>query len=181
MEIIPPNNKLSEEASDFFNRLKDYLDTKLYFYGSILRSDYIQGKSDIDVAIFTENETRTISQLSGFLHISKQKFKRIVIQKFSNSTLIHGYKITYDDEENSLKVEFSIYNEKNKSEILQIHLSKSNLPIHASVFLWILKTLFYHLQLISLESYRFLKNKALSLLIGIPENKFVKYNIIKLI
>jgi hypothetical protein len=76
--------------------------------------------------------------------------------------------------DNSLKVEFSIYNEKNKREILMVHLSKSNLPIHASFLLWILKILFYHLQLISTENYRFLKHNTLSLLIGIPETDFVK-------
>ena len=89
METIPPNNNLSEYASDFFNRLRDFLHTKIYFYGSILRPDYLQGKSDIDVDIFTENEARTISQMSAFLHIPKKKF---------NSTqfvacLIHAYKL----------------------------------------------------------------------------------------
>ena len=32
METIHANNRLSEHASDFFNRLRDYLDTKLYLY-----------------------------------------------------------------------------------------------------------------------------------------------------
>ena len=174
METIPPNNNLSEYASDFFNRLRDFLHTKIYFYGSILRPDYLQGKSDIDVDIFTENEARTISQMSAFLHIPKQKFKKVVLQKLPNSTLIYGHTLAYNDEENSLKVEFSIYNEKDKREILQMHLSKSKLPIHASILLWILKILFYQLQMISVDSYRFLKNKTLSLLIGIPEAGFVK-------
>ena len=180
METIHANNKLSEHASSFFNRLRDYLETPVYFYGSILRTDYIHGKSDIDVDIFTDNESSTISQLSAFLHIPKRKFKRIITtmpnpsESNLESKLIYGHKVGYYDEENSLKVEFAIYNEKYKREILATHLSKSVLPTHASLLLWILKILFYHLQFISLDTYRFLKHTTLSVLIGIPETDFVK-------
>lgn len=174
METIHANNKLSEHAASFFNRLRDYLETPVYFYGSILRSDYVDGHSDIDTDIFTDNEGRTISQMSAFLHIPTRKFKKIIWRSRITNRLIYGHKVMYDDTENSLKVEFSIYNEKNKEEILTTHLSKSNLPTYASVILWILKTLFYHLHLISIENYRFLKNITLSRLIGIPETDFVK-------
>jgi hypothetical protein len=174
METIHANNKLSEHASHFFNSLRDYLDTKLYFYGSILRTDYLPGQSDIDVDIFTDNEARAISQISAFLHIPKQKFKKIIWRSRMTNRLIYGYNVKHSDMENSFKVEFSIYNEKNKREILTEHLSKSKLPTHASILLWILKILFYHLQLISIENYRFLKHNTLSLLIGIPEIDFVK-------
>ena len=174
METIHANNRLSEHASDFFNRLRDYLDTKLYFYGSILRTDYFHGQSDIDVDIFTDNEARTISQMSAFLHIPKRKFKKIILRCPITNRLIHGHKVMYYDPENSFKVEFAIYNEKNKREILTVHQSKSKLPFYASFLLRILKILFYHLQLISLENYSFLKHKTLSVLIGIPEIDFVK-------
>ena len=174
METIHANNKLSDHATSFFNNLRDYLDTPLYFYGSILRTDYVDGRSDIDVDIFTDNEASTISQISAFLHILKRNFKKIIWRSRITNRLIYGNKVMYEDTENSFKVEFSIYNEKNKTEVLTTHLSKVNLPIHASIILWILKVLFYHLQLISTDNYRFLKNKTLSLLIGIPETDFVK-------
>ena len=174
METIHKNNRLSEHASDFFNRLRNYLDTTLYFYGSILRTDYLPGQSDIDVDIFTDNEARTISQMSAFLHIPKQKFKKIILRSYITNRLIYGHKVMYDDPENSLKAELSIYNEKNKREIIALHLSKSKLPLYASFLLRILKILFYRLQLISLENYRFLKHNTLSLLIGIPETDFIK-------
>jgi len=176
METIHENNKLSDHASSFFNHLRDYLERPVYFYGSILRTDYIDGKSDIDVVIFTDNESSTISQLSAFLHIPKRKFKRIIttMPNPSELNLIYGHKVGYYDEENSLKVEISIYNEKYKREILATHLSKSVLPTHASLLLWILKILFYHLQFISLDTYRFFKHTTLSVLIGIPETDFVK-------
>jgi len=173
METI--NNKLSDYTSSFFNNLKEYLDTKLYFYGSILRHDYFYGQSDIDVDIFTDNESSIISKMSMFLHIPTRQFDKIIWRSPITNHLIHGYKVMYYDKtDTSLKVEFSIYNEKNKTEVLKVHLSKSKLPFYATSLLWILKILFYYLQLISIENYRFFKSKTLSLIIGIPEIDFIK-------
>jgi len=45
---FPPNVK------KFFVNLQNYLDTDLYFYGSVNSPDYVQGKSDIDVAWFSK-------------------------------------------------------------------------------------------------------------------------------
>jgi predicted nucleotidyltransferase len=117
-------NELSPYANDFFNKLKNYLNTKLYFFGSIQRYDYFPKKSDIDVDIFTDNETKTISQIQNFLNIEKKKIKKFVY-KFNNTTnseykLVSGYKIKYSEPENSLFVEFSIYNEKYK-EFMKEH------------------------------------------------------------
>jgi polyribonucleotide nucleotidyltransferase len=44
-------NKLPDVIQVFFNKLSEYLDTKLLFYGSIQRSDYFPGSSDIDVDV----------------------------------------------------------------------------------------------------------------------------------
>ena len=60
-----------EDLKNFFIDLQNYLDTELYFYGSVNRSDYVHGKSDIDVAIFTDNEYSTISKLQHFLHVKR--------------------------------------------------------------------------------------------------------------
>jgi predicted nucleotidyltransferase len=62
-------NKLTPYQTSFFNRLSTYLDTKLYFFGSIQRQDYFPESSDIDVDIFTDNESATIVQMMNFLHV----------------------------------------------------------------------------------------------------------------
>ena len=49
-------NELPYKLKRFFYKLENDLDTKLYFYGSIQRNDYVAGKSDIDVSIFTDND-----------------------------------------------------------------------------------------------------------------------------
>jgi tRNA nucleotidyltransferase (CCA-adding enzyme) len=52
-------NKLPENINLFFEKLKNYLDAELYFYGSVQRNDYFHGSSDIDVDIFTHDENNT--------------------------------------------------------------------------------------------------------------------------
>ena len=65
-------NVLPENVKFFFNNLSDVLDTKLLFFGSVQRDDYFPGKSDIDVAIFTDNVKSTISKLQHYLHLNKE-------------------------------------------------------------------------------------------------------------
>jgi len=61
-------NDLPQDIKQFFYKLSDYLDTKLLYYGSVQRSDYVPGKSDIDVDIFTDNPDSLITKLQHFLN-----------------------------------------------------------------------------------------------------------------
>ena len=65
-------NKLPENVNVFFNKLSDYLDTKLLFYGSVQRGDYFPGSSDIDVDIFTDNVNSTVTKMQHFLYTKKK-------------------------------------------------------------------------------------------------------------
>jgi len=71
-------NKLTHQEEVFFNKLSNYLDTQLYFFGSIQRDDYLPKSSDIDVDIFTENENSTITKMMNFLNVERSKFKKII-------------------------------------------------------------------------------------------------------
>ena len=68
-----PNN-----VKKFFTKLQNYLDTELYFYGSVNRPDYVHGKSDIDVAIFTDNEKSIMVKIQHFLHLKSNSFDKVV-------------------------------------------------------------------------------------------------------
>jgi tRNA nucleotidyltransferase (CCA-adding enzyme) len=46
------NKRLTDRQKHFFNDLSIYINEPIYFYGSIYRTDYIPGKSDIDVDIY---------------------------------------------------------------------------------------------------------------------------------
>ena len=63
------NKKLTDKQREFFNNLSIYIDKPIYFYGSIYRVDYLPGKSDIDIDIFTDNESSTIQIL--YNHIER--------------------------------------------------------------------------------------------------------------
>jgi len=152
---------LPKSAKDFFYRLSDYLDTDLYFYGSINRADYIHGKSDIDLAVFTDNEESMISRLQHFLHADRREFSKVVWKL--NGHMIYGYKIKYD--KNNLNCEISVYNTEYKPYLLEDWQKVVILPLYIKVLLFILKTFHYTIPVIPNKPYanfkRFIFDKML--------------------
>ena len=166
-------NLLPRKCIKFFNKLSEYLDKKLLFYGSVQRLDYIAGYSDIDVDIFTDNVDSTLSKMQHFLNLSKPEFKKIIWKLNVNNQVVYGYKVMYKNTELNLTVEFSIYNNKYKKGVLEEHLKKMILPFYISIMLYILKLLYYRMNLIPKNLYTYTKQKILSYIIGLPEDKFV--------
>ena len=68
-------NELPKNVRRFFYQLSDYLDTKFLYFGSVQRSDYVPGKSDIDVDVFTDNEYSLMAKMQHYLHVQKNDFK----------------------------------------------------------------------------------------------------------
>ena len=167
-------NQLTHEEKIFFNKLSNYLDTKLYFFGSIQRGDYLPHSSDIDVDIFTENESSTITKLMNFLNVDRSEFKKFVwkLNNFNNK-LAYGYKVMYKNPEKKFAVEFSIYDEKYKNQILYEHNDKKDIPLYATILLIILKFLFYTLHIIPAEWYTKSKRFVLSTLLFKKDDHFV--------
>jgi len=167
-------NKLSSNEKIFFYRLSNYLDTKLYYFGSVQRGDYFPSSSDIDIDIFTDNENNTIIKLMNFLNVERKDFKRLVwTLNNHNKQLAHGYKLMYKNIENKFCVEFSIYNEKYKKQILYEHNDKQDLPFYATILLVIIKFLYYKLNIIPEEWYTNAKRFILSIMIFKKEDHFV--------
>lgn len=79
----------------------------------------------------------------------------------------------YKEPENNFFAEFSIYDEKFKKDVLETHNGKIVLPFYASVFLIILKFLYYKLHIIPDKLYSYIKNNILSSMIGLPDDEFV--------
>jgi predicted nucleotidyltransferase len=172
MEVT--RNKLSEHEKNFFHRLSNYLDTKIYFFGSIQRRDYFPSASDIDVDIFTHDENNTIIKLMNFLNVGRHEFKRVVYKLNTNKDKIaYGYKMNYINLEQKICVEFSIYNEKYKDAILYEHNGKKDLPLHATILLVIIKFLYYTLGIIPSKWYTKMKRFILSTLIFKKDSHFV--------
>jgi len=168
-------NKLVPELSVFFSRLSVYLDTKLYFFGSIQRNDYFPGLSDIDVDIFTDNEYSIMAKMQSYLNLKKSKFKKL-IWKISGDVFAHGYKVTYNfitEMGEKYPIEFSIYNKKYQKNVLYEHNYKTNLPFYISWILIVLKFLHYKLNVFEYSTYKNIKSYVLSNMIGFPKDKFV--------
>jgi predicted nucleotidyltransferase len=154
-------NDFSPYEKAFFNKMTNYIGEPLYFFGSIQRSDYFPGLSDIDIDIFTFDEKTTLIKLEKFLDMEPSDFKKFVykIDKKNNkgNEIVVGYKTKYIDTGNSLTVEISVFNEKYKETILTEHRSKFNLPFYITWFLMFLKVLHYNLSILPIYYYSLIK------------------------
>lgn len=168
-------NKLPENVEVFFKELSEYLGKKLLYYGSVQRKDYFEGKSDIDVDIFTDNEDSTIVKLQYFLNLQKYKFKKVIWRLNYNNQVVYGHKVMYKSKSksNNFKVEFSIYDEKYKKGVLNEHLKKTVLPFYAIWLLTILKFIYYQLHFIDDNTFTYIKKKIMTLGIGLPDDDFI--------
>ena len=143
-------NDLPKKVKDFLYKLGDYLDTDLYYYGSINRPDYHHGKSDIDIAIFTDNFNSTLSKLQHILHVEKDDFDKV--KWILNDTKINGYKIKCE-KFIDIKCEIAIYDNNQKNIVLQDLKQYNYVPWYIQSSLYILKTLHYTFPIISTKSY----------------------------
>jgi hypothetical protein len=160
-------NKLTPYSQQFFDKLRNYLDTKLYFFGSIQRSDYFQNSSDIDVDIFTDNEQGTILKIQNLLNIEPSYIHKFVYKLDSSNKVVYGHKVQYKDEH--LTTEILIFNEKDKRDVIRDHSSKFVFPFYISYLLVILKFCYYKLQLIPKSWYIKLKRCLLNSNESVPE------------
>jgi len=145
---------LPKSVKEFFYKLSEYLDTELYFYGSINRSDYIHNKSDIDTAIFTDNEESIINKLQHFLHVKRDAFDK-VIWKINGKT-IYGYKIKCD-KYIDIKCEIAIYNNEYKEILLNEMKTYNSIPLYITVLLFMLKKIHYTIPILSVKTYAYYK------------------------
>lgn len=166
-------NKIPENQQFFFEKLKKYLDTKIYFFGSVQRADYFKESSDIDVAIFTDNVKGIIYKLQLFLDRDPEKFKQFVWKITSDDSIVKGYKVKYKNEEEKFVTEISIYDIKYKEKVLEEYNGKKDLPFYATWSLIFIKFLFYKLGIIPLDLFLYLKNFILTVMISKKESNYV--------
>jgi hypothetical protein len=166
-------NQMSDYATEFFHKLSNYLDTKIYYYGSVQRVDYFPQSSDIDVDIFTDNEQSTITKMQNLLGIERHEFKKFVYKLHKTNKLVTGYKVQYKDIEHNFATEMSIYNEKNKENVLNEHNSKIKLPFYISVILIILKTFYYNLGILPKNVFLNIKKFLMNYLVEGEDVEFI--------
>jgi hypothetical protein len=160
-------NDLPEDTKLFFKKISEFLDTNLYFYGSVTRADYVPNKSDIDVAIFTDNEKSTIFKLQHVLQVDKKDFHKLVWKM--DGTMIYGYKIQLED----MNTEICIYNNEFKHILIEeFRKPLNNQPFYIYMLLYLLKLCYYHIPLLSKETYVEYKRYILNEMMGHKESVF---------
>jgi predicted nucleotidyltransferase len=157
-------NKLPERIKLYFDKLATYLETKLYFFGSVQRLDYLKNESDIDIAIFTDNMEYMILKLQGFLNVDRTRIKRFVSKEQIKNHLHYGYKVIYEGDDIDVTYEIVMYGLKFKQEMLDFYVNVNNIPIFASFVLLLLKYLKCY-YIISNRTYYQAKKKIFLLVI----------------
>ncbi len=160
-------NDLPQKTKDFFKKMENYLDTQLVFYGSVIRTDYVPGKSDIDVAIFTDNEYSIMAKLQHFLHVKRSDFDKVVWKL--DGKMIYGYKLKVVEQ----NAEIAIYNNDFKEQLME----ELNKPIINKTFLTttlllLLKLFYYQVPLIPTVFYLKCKRYVLNDMMGKKESVF---------
>lgn len=166
-------NEMDAYSKHFFYKLGKYLDTQIYYFGSIQRNDYFPGKSDIDVDLFTDNVSSIIIKLQNFLGIEKYKFKKFVYKLHKTKKVVYGHKVKYEDPDNNFFTEISIYNEKDKKDVLIEHKSKSVLPFYIVWLLIILKLFYYNLGILTEDIYIYFKKIIMNFMVEGEDVEFV--------
>jgi len=152
-------DRLGDYKYNYFKNLQTYLDTNLYFYGSIKRSDYFQNASDVDITVISDNINSTLTKLQNYLDIKRADIKKIY-QKFyiRSKSIVIGYKIKYEDKKRNFSFDILIYDEKYRKSVLENLNDINNLPGYMIIILIIIKMLYYSLGIISKDIYLYLKN-----------------------
>ena len=171
MDTIPKS--LPNNLKKYFHKLSDYLDAKLYFYGSITRGDYIPGKSDIDIAIFTDNEYSMMAKLQHFLHVKKSNFNKIVWKL--NNHMIYGYKIKCK-KYTGIDCEICIYNNYFKDVLLDDYRYGMNPSPIMFLFLYILKIFYYTIPILPKKTYLTIKKKTYDI---VSKHKISEFLVLK--
>lgn len=152
-------DKIGQDKYEFFKKLQSYLDTKLYFYGSVNRFDYFNGSSDLDIAVITDDVNGLIFKLQTYLHLKKSEVKQIY-QSFhvKPPKLIKGYKVKYENNHKNLSFDILVYDEKYRKIVIN-NLNESNsIPFYIVFLLLIIKSFYYNMGIIGKETYLHLKH-----------------------
>jgi hypothetical protein len=158
MELNKIKEKLSKEQYSYFSELQEKIGLPLFFMGSITRSDYIKGKSDLDIEIFSDNVTSTKEKLNYlFNYYEGQKENTIIIVKIKDVPF-SGYKYKVNDSE--IEFDLTLYKKESQKTILYYRIREINIPFTISAFLIIIKFLHYRLNIINERNYYLIKKSV---------------------
>jgi hypothetical protein len=166
MELEQIKNKLTKYQYEHFLELKEFLDLPLYFMGSIMRKDYIKGKSDLDVEIFTDNIRSTKLKIESKFNFYDRKEENAFIVYHINNIPFSGYKYCNKiklKDDSYIMYDLTLCNYVSKDIVLYNRFIESDMPFINLVFINILKFLYHYLNIIDNPTYSRLKRYNLLL------------------
>jgi hypothetical protein len=89
----------------------------------------------------------------------------------TSHNVIRGYKMKYANE--YINVEFSLYEEKNKEEILKQHLKKQYLPFYILWMLYFLKFIYYKFGILPQKIYTTCKSWLIDSIYDYQPTEFI--------
>ena len=177
MYEVPANiaSKLTNQQISFLEEIQEYIGCKFYYYGSIERMDYMPGKSDIDIDVITPNVYSTLFKLRQFLSTPEQVVQNIMwTARKPVKYTFYCKKIKFAND--FIKLELSIYDEKYKSRLLEIRDFKRDIPLSALMIVYILKTFYYKLNMISTSNIAAAKKFIMGSLLDMEDDYIVIKN-----
>ncbi len=182
MELEEVKDKLTKTQYNYFLQLKEQIDLPLYFLGSITRCDYIKGKSDLDIEVFTDNFNSTVLKMEYLFDYYQRKTERNFIVFEINNIPISGYKYYFKDKNRDVSFDFTIYNKACQKLVLHHRIIEKNIPYLLSIFLVMIKILYYHLNIINNSIYSYIKkyfwrlyNPAKSISNTLSQSEYITY------
>jgi len=170
-----PRHPLTMNQSNFLSQLRNVMPNPIYFFGSIIRGDYLPGLSDIDMLYFSDNIHKDANNMYMFMKEQSNLFSNVGVKKrrflyHSKETknIVSGYKVKYTDLDRAVPIEISVYEMKDKQNVTNEQIKKTQLPFFIIWFLIVLKTLAYKFRLIPEETFKWLKERLFIIISGIP-------------
>lgn len=158
MEIDQIKGKLDKKEYDFFTKFSEQLELPLYFIGSIARIDFIKGKSDLDLEVFSENIHSTKCKVEYLLnYYYKNKEPKYIVFTI-NGNPISGYKYYFEGLD--VRFDFTVYKKECKELLLHQRNIDTNIPVVLIIFLFMIKYLYYYLNIITNKQYTIIKKNV---------------------
>jgi predicted nucleotidyltransferase len=157
----------------FLKNIQHYVNTDLYFYGSVTRLDYFPGKSDIDMIIITDNVDSVVKQLQNHLNVNRDAIEKTINYMDDAKSISYAYKINYSNLDEKISLEIFVYDEKYKEKLIRNMEKKDNLPFYVVAILYIIKFITYEIQILNDEQFKYIKNMFMNLYMRQTTQKFM--------
>ena len=115
MQLNEIKDKLNKNQYLYFLQLQQEIDLPLYFIGSIARSDFVKGKSDLDIEVFSENIKSSKLKIEAILKYYNKKNENRILTFKINDIPFSGYKYSHKISKDDKYFDLTLYKKSCKT------------------------------------------------------------------